>query len=215
MVNPFADVSEADYFYNPVMWAVGSGITSGMTPTTFAPNTAMTRAMLVTVLYRAAGSPEVTTGGRALKFYASVRIDVRRVETLKSGGEMIGNRTRAKVVKNKVAPPFREAEFDIMYGKGISHIGEIVDLGLKFDILKRSGAWFYYGDTRLAQGRDNTKILFEENEALTKEVEAKIIAAMQGEEAEETAAAAPVAPAEPAPATTRRRKVNIDIAVDD
>lgn len=161
------------------------------------------------------GSSETTTGGRALKFYASVRIDVRRVETIKVGGEMIGSRTRAKVVKNKVAPPFREAEFDIMYGKGISHIGEIVDLGLKFDILKRSGAWFYYGDTRLAQGRDNTKILFEENEALASEVEAKIIAAMQGEAVEEAAAAPAAAPAEAAPAAPRRRKVNIDIAVDD
>ncbi|MBP3390805.1 MAG: recombinase RecA [Clostridia bacterium] len=161
------------------------------------------------------GSSETTTGGRALKFYASVRIDVRRVETIKVGGEMIGSRTRAKVVKNKVAPPFREAEFDIMYGKGISHIGEIVDLGLKFDILKRSGAWFYYGDTRLAQGRDNTKILFEENEALANEVEAKIIAAMQGEAVEEAAAAPAAAPVEAAPAAPRRRKVNIDIAVDD
>ena len=163
------------------------------------------------------GSSETTTGGRALKFYASVRIDVRRTETIKVGGEMIGSRTRAKVVKNKVAPPFREAEFDIMYGKGISHIGEIVDLGLKFDILKRSGAWFYYGDTRLAQGRDNTKILFEENEALVNEVEAKIIAAMQGEEVEAAtgvSVAAPVAEEAPAPAP-RRRKVNIDIAVDD
>jgi len=161
------------------------------------------------------GSSETTTGGRALKFYASVRIDVRRVETIKVGGEMIGSRTRAKVVKNKVAPPFREAEFDIMYGKGISHIGEIVDLGLKFDILKRSGAWFYYGDTRLAQGRDNTKILFEENEALANEVEAKIIAAMQGEAVEETVATPAAAPVEAAPAAPRRRKVNIDIAVDD
>ena len=105
------------------------------------------------------GSSETTTGGRALKFYASVRIDVRRIETIKVGGEMIGSRTRAKVVKNKVAPPFREAEFDIMYGKGISHTGELVDVGLKYDILRRSGAWFYYGETRLAQGRDNVKAL--------------------------------------------------------
>ncbi len=162
------------------------------------------------------GSSETTTGGRALKFYASVRIDVRKTETIKVGGEMIGSRTRAKVVKNKVAPPFREAEFDIMYGKGISHIGEIVDLGLKFDILKRSGAWFYYGDTRLAQGRDNTKALFEENSELANEVEAKIVAAMNSTDdgsAEE--AAAPVASAETTSATPRRKKVNIDIAVDD
>ena len=159
------------------------------------------------------GSSETTTGGRALKFYASVRIDVRRTETIKVSGEMIGSRTRAKVVKNKVAPPFREAEFDIMYGKGISHIGEIVDLGLKFDILKRSGAWFYYGETRLAQGRDNTKLLFEENAELANEVEAKIIAAMNNTETEEEQIAADPVPE--ASATPRRKKVNIDIAVDD
>lgn len=165
------------------------------------------------------GSSETTTGGRALKFYASVRIDVRRIETIKVGGEMIGSRTRAKVVKNKVAPPFREAEFDIMYGKGISHTGELVDVGLKYDILKRSGAWFYYGETRLAQGRDNVKLLLEENTALADEIEAKLVAAMKGEAEEETASAAPVAPAgESAPEvekTPRRKKVSIDIAVDD
>ena len=166
------------------------------------------------------GSSETTTGGRALKFYASVRIDVRRVETIKVGGEMIGSRTRAKVVKNKVAPPFREAEFDIMYGKGISHTGELVDVGLKYDILKRSGAWFYYGETRLAQGRDNVKLLLEENTALADEIEAKLVAAMKGEAEQEAAAAsAPVVPAgDVAPEvekTPRRKKVSIDIAVDD
>ncbi len=163
------------------------------------------------------GSSETTTGGRALKFYASVRIDVRKIETIKSGGEMIGSRTRAKVVKNKVAPPFREAEFDIMYGKGISHTGEIVDIGLKYDILKRSGAWFYYGETRLAQGRDNVKLLFEENADLAKEVEEKIVAAMNATGEEVTESVTPSAPAaQEAPAVTpRRKKVNIDIAVDD
>ncbi len=161
------------------------------------------------------GSSETTTGGRALKFYASVRIDVRRIESLKSGGEMIGSRTRAKVVKNKVAPPFREAEFDIMYGKGISRIGELVDIGLKFDILKRSGAWFYYGDTRLAQGRDNTKTLLEENTELRTEIEAKIVAALNATEEDKNV------PVEAAPTvsepekTPRRKKINIDIAVDD
>ena len=120
------------------------------------------------------GNPEVTTGGRALKFYASVRIDVRRIEALKSGGEIIGNRTRAKVVKNKVAPPFREAEFDIMYGEGISKLGEMLDLGVKLDLVQKSGSWFNMGDIRLGQGRDAAKQYFRDHPDEADKLEAAI-----------------------------------------
>ena len=117
------------------------------------------------------GNPEVTTGGRALKFYSSVRMEVRRIEAIKDGSEVIGNRTRAKIVKNKVAPPFREAEFDIMFGEGISKIGEILDLGVKLGVVQKSGAWFNYGDVRLGQGRDNAKIYLKEHPDTAKEIE--------------------------------------------
>ena len=120
------------------------------------------------------GNPEVTTGGRALKFYASVRVEVRRIEALKNGGEVIGNRTRAKVVKNKVAPPFKEAEFDIMYGEGISKVGELVDLGVKLDLLQKSGSWFSMGETRLGQGRDAVKQYLKENPEVAERIEADI-----------------------------------------
>ena len=123
------------------------------------------------------GNPEVTTGGRALKYYSSVRIDVRRIEGLKdSTGAFIGNRTRAKIVKNKVAPPFREAEFDIMFGEGISKIGEILDLGVKLGVVQKSGAWFNYGEMRLGQGRDNAKIFLKEHPEVSAEIE-KIVRA--------------------------------------
>lgn len=121
------------------------------------------------------GNPEVTPGGRALKFYSSVRIDIRKTEVLKSGGEMIGSRTRAKVVKNKVAPPFREAEFDIMYGKGISRVGELLDLAVKADVVNKSGAWFSFEGERLGQGRDNVKQLFLDDPELAKRVEDKLM----------------------------------------
>lgn len=122
------------------------------------------------------GNPEVTPGGRALKFYSSVRLEVRKAEAIKVNGEVIGNRTKVKVVKNKIAPPFKEAYFDIMYGKGISRIGELIDLAVDTDVINKAGAWFSYGDTRLGQGRDKVKMLLEENEELAKEIEEKVLA---------------------------------------
>ena len=120
------------------------------------------------------GNPEVTTGGRALKFYASVRIDVRRIEALKNGSEIVGNRTRAKVVKNKVAPPFREAEFDIMYGEGISRLGEMLDLGVKLDLVQKSGSWYSMGETRIGQGRDSAKQYLRDNPEIAAKLESDI-----------------------------------------
>ena len=120
------------------------------------------------------GNPEVTTGGRALKFYASVRIDVRRIETLKNGSEMIGNRTRAKVVKNKMAPPFREAEFDIMYGEGISMLGELIDLSVKLTLVQKSGSWYSMGETRIGQGRDSAKQYLRDNPEIAAKLESDI-----------------------------------------
>jgi len=121
------------------------------------------------------GNPEVTPGGRALKFYSSIRLDVRRIETLKQGADMIGNRTRVKVVKNKVAPPFKQAEFDIIYGEGISKEGSILDLAASKDIINKSGAWYSYGDIRLGQGRENARQFLKENEALRDEIELKVL----------------------------------------
>jgi recombination protein RecA len=128
------------------------------------------------------GNPETTTGGNALKFYASVRIDIRRIGQLKEGEEIQGNRTRVKVVKNKLAPPFRKAEFDILYGQGISKTGEIIDMGVDLNILKKSGSWFSYGETRLGQGRDAVRNLLRDNPELSEEIEGKIKAAIQGSE---------------------------------
>ena len=168
------------------------------------------------------GNPETTTGGRALKFYSSVRIDVRKGDQIKDGGEVIGNRTKVKIVKNKVAPPFKAAEFDIMYGEGISHVGELVDVGVETNILKKSGAWFYYGDTRLGQGRDNVKKLFLDNPELAKEIEDKIFDVVKaGTEVTGVSAEPSEGDSEPvieptAPENIRpRKKVDIDIAVDE
>ncbi|MFJ8234271.1 recombinase RecA [Ureibacillus sp. NPDC094379] len=120
------------------------------------------------------GNPETTTGGRALKFYASIRLEVRRAETIKQGTEMVGNKTKIKVVKNKVAPPFRTAEVDIMYGEGISKVGEIVDIGAELDIVQKSGSWYAYGDERIGQGRENAKQFLRENPEISNEIESKI-----------------------------------------
>ena len=124
------------------------------------------------------GNPEVTTGGRALKYYASVRIDIRRMSVIKDGEEQLGARAKVKIVKNKLAPPFRRAEFDIMYGEGISKIGEIIDLGVDLGILKKSGSWFSYGERKIGQGRDSVKELLKSDEALRDEIEAKVRAGL-------------------------------------
>lgn len=136
------------------------------------------------------GNPETTTGGRALKFYASVRMDVRRIETLKQGGEMVGNRVRIKVVKNKIAPPFKEAEFDIMFGKGISKEGDILDLAAKENIVEKSGAWYAYNGSKIGQGRENAKNFLQANQELCQEIEAKVRAkyGLDGAAADENSA---------------------------
>ncbi|MBQ7858638.1 MAG: DNA recombination/repair protein RecA, partial [Faecalibacterium sp.] len=167
------------------------------------------------------GNPEVTTGGRALKYYSSVRVDVRRVEGLKdSSGQFIGNRTRAKVVKNKVAPPFRDTEFDIMFGEGISKVGEIVDMGVKLGIVQKSGAWFNYGDMRLGQGRDNAKNFLRDNPEIAMDIEGQIRAnAEKLLPPKKTGKAAPaVSKADAAPAVkapARASESELDIMVED
>ena len=167
------------------------------------------------------GNPEVTTGGRALKFYSSVRMDVRRIETLKQGGEVVGNRVRVKVVKNKIAPPFREAEFDIMYGEGISRTSELVDLGVEFGILSKSGAWFSMGDTRLGQGRDAAKQYFKDHPDIADDVQKQIMEKVAEERSKlaQSHAARPSAavptekaekPADKAPRPSSSKAVSID-----
>lgn len=120
------------------------------------------------------GNPETTTGGKALKFYASIRLDVRRADSIKNGGEVVGNRTRIKVVKNKVAPPFKTAEFDIIYGEGISHEGSVLDMAVEHKIITKTGAWYSYGDMRMAQGRDNARLFLKDNKELCEEIEGKL-----------------------------------------
>jgi recombination protein RecA len=144
-------------------------------------------AHLVDVVYLCVmfGNPETTTGGNALKFYASVRLDIRRVTTLKDGDTPIGNQVRVKIVKNKVAPPFRKAEFEITFGEGISHVGEIVDLGVELGIIKKSGSWFSYGESRLGQGRDAVKKIIKDNPELSEELEGKIAEALKARNEED------------------------------
>jgi recombination protein RecA len=125
------------------------------------------------------GNPETTTGGNALKFYASVRLDIRRSTQIKDGEHVIGNRTKVKVVKNKVAPPFRVAEFDILYGEGVSKMGEIIDLGTQYEVIQKSGSWFSYDGTKLGQGREGVKAILKDNPELAEEIEQKIIAKLQ------------------------------------
>lgn len=171
------------------------------------------------------GNPEVTPGGRALKFYSSVRIDIRRIETLKNGTEQVGARTRARVVKNKIAPPFREAEFDVMYGRGISREGELLDLAVKLDIVQKSGAWFSYKQERLGQGRDNVKNLFATNKELADEIEQQVranVGKLYAKSAVPMPNASPAKPLEvPAPAeeaakpASRAAAAKIDIEADD
>jgi len=120
------------------------------------------------------GNPETTTGGRALKFYASVRMDVRKIDNIKQGNDIIGNRTRVKIVKNKVAPPFKKAEFDIIYGEGISKEGSLLDMGVELDIINKSGSWFSYNDTKMGQGRENAKQYLRENKEVAEEINKKI-----------------------------------------
>ncbi len=172
------------------------------------------------------GNPEVTTGGRALKFYASIRIDVRKVEQIKGpGNEFIGSRTKAKIVKNKVAPPFKEAEFDIMYGKGIAKEGEILDLAVKYDIIHKSGAWFSYNESRLGQGRDNVKEYIRQNPEFMAEIETQVRQKL-AEENSAARVAKPVSPSavhetqeQPAapkkPTNRAGAKAKLDIVVDD
>ena len=161
------------------------------------------------------GNPETTTGGRALKFYSSVRIEIRRIEHLKNGTTLIGSRTRAKVVKNKIAPPFKEAEFDIMYGEGISKIGELVDMGLKFGFVQKSGAWFYMDEERLGQGRDAAKQYFKDHPDVAEQMQAKIVAKLTGKENQKKEDPADMRAPAPTAKAARAAKGSVEVFADD
>jgi recombination protein RecA len=160
------------------------------------------------------GSPETTTGGRALKFYSSLRLDIRRITQIKDGENVIGNRTKVKVVKNKVAPPFREAEFDIIYGEGISRLGELIDIGVENKIVDKAGAWFSYKGERLGQGRDNSKNTLRDNPAMRDKIEAEVRAAL-GIGKPQAAAGAAAAEAAPAPASAPTGRRGAAKSVED
>lgn len=161
------------------------------------------------------GNPETTPGGRALKFYSSVRIEVRRGEAIKNGTEIIGNRTRCKVVKNKVAPPFRDCEFDILYGKGISRVGEVVDLAVELGIVEKSGAWFSYNNARISQGRDKAKQFLIDNPDIMEEIEVKIKSAMKEAEVPEVTAVIPEKQTEKAQRINAAAKLSAEIDAED
>ncbi len=164
------------------------------------------------------GNPETTTGGRALKFYSSVRIEIRRIEHIKNGTTLMGSRTRAKVVKNKIAPPFKEAEFDIMYGEGISKVGELVDMGVKFSLVQKAGAWFSMGETRLGQGRDAAKQFFRDNPDIAAQVEAQIKEKLSEKPEPKGKAAPPAAAKAPVPAAKKEKaaaKGGVEVFADD
>lgn len=168
------------------------------------------------------GNPETTTGGRALKFYSSVRLDVRRIESLKQGGEVIGNRTRVKVVKNKIAPPFKEAEFDIMFGEGIAKEGEMVDLGVQLGLLQKSGSWFSMGEMRIGQGRDAARQFLKDNPDISEQLEAdiranayKLLPGGQGKSAPAAGGTGASAPAAPAPAARAAASRAVDVSAED
>lgn len=163
------------------------------------------------------GNPEVTTGGRALKFYATMRLEVRRTESIKvTGGEIVGNRTKVKIVKNKVAPPFKEAEFDILYGKGISKVGELVDLGAKYNVVQKSGSWFSYDGRKIGQGRDSVKELLLNEPELADEIEKKVMAAIKSDSGAKEKPAKASEPAAPSiPVTKAGARAKLDIVVDE
>lgn len=165
------------------------------------------------------GNPEVTTGGRALKFYSTMRIEVRRSESIKVGSEIIGNKTKCKVVKNKVAPPFKEAEFDIFYGKGISKSGELIDMGAKYNIIQKSGSWYSYNDAKIGQGKESVRAYLENEPAIEKEIEEKLFAAVKAEQEEKKNSAKkktePDIPKPDIPETKAKARAKLDIIVDE